>query len=266
MIVKRGNKGRRYIIVHAGGKEGWIGVPYIFEATSKSGDYHDNMNSSNFENYFKELCKYCKEVLKKDNVIFCMDNAKYHRREDGHIIGSDRTLSQMNKAELIKRLYNNGVKETTVNLSKMLKPALYEMAKLSEYTPPLASEVIAKSYGYKIFWLPPYHPELNPIEEAWGLTKQYVARENDGGSFQVVKELILKGFAKVTPMIWKKLIQRTEHNEKIMLKQYHILLHQEIQEYIIDISDTEEEIDESNKDYQDKDEEFFTLIEDDIII
>jgi transposase len=37
-------------------------------------------------------------------------------------------------------------------------------------------EEIAKSYGHVLMYLPPYSPELNPIERCWGVLKQKVRR------------------------------------------------------------------------------------------
>ena len=40
---------------------------------------------------------------------------------------------------------------------------------------------LAKEYGYEILRLPPYHPDLNPIELIWSQIKSYVARNNITG-------------------------------------------------------------------------------------
>ena len=37
-------------------------------------------------------------------------------------------------------------------------------------------EEIAKRYGHVLMYLPPYSPELNPIEKCWGVLKQKVRR------------------------------------------------------------------------------------------
>ncbi|KAG0195079.1 hypothetical protein BGX28_002349, partial [Mortierella sp. GBA30] len=39
------------------------------------------MNADLFEAYFKALCTWCKDKYAGKKVVFCMDNAKYHRRE-----------------------------------------------------------------------------------------------------------------------------------------------------------------------------------------
>ena len=53
-------------------------------------------------------------------------------------------------------------------------------------------ETIAAGYGFRIEWLPPYHSTLNPIEEAWGIVKGYVADNNDGKDFNKVKDFIFR--------------------------------------------------------------------------
>ena len=58
---------------------------------------------------------------------------------------------------------------------------------------------------------------LNPIEEAWGVTKGFVAYNNDQKSFQAVKTLVFRGFDKVTKEVWQKLVRRAHANEDAMI-------------------------------------------------
>jgi len=42
------------IVLHAGNENGFINnASLVFKSGSKKGDYHDNMNRKNFENWFK---------------------------------------------------------------------------------------------------------------------------------------------------------------------------------------------------------------------
>lgn len=155
--------------MHAGSMEGWIGEPWIKQAKNSSTDYHDNMNAKSFEEYLRSLCRWCQDRRKR-NVVFVMDNAKYHRREQGTTESANRrhkTLSTLNKDELIERLLYvmniksgscdddmseaKGGKESThrrmqTTLGKMKKLDLYTMAKKPAYALPLASEVIVQKY------------------------------------------------------------------------------------------------------------------------
>lgn len=81
------------------------------------------------------------------------------------------------------------------------------------------------SHGYHVLWLPPYHPDLNPIEEAWGVTKGHVAYENDGSNFALVKDLIEQGFKKADPL-WAKLVRRAIKNESIYILEDRIRLYE----------------------------------------
>ena len=76
-IRKSSGKGTRLIILHAGSENGWIdGADLVFQSKKATGDYHDEMNSDNFEEWFhdKLLCNVpC-------NSLIVMDNASYSRR------------------------------------------------------------------------------------------------------------------------------------------------------------------------------------------
>ncbi|GJJ67773.1 hypothetical protein EMPS_00119 [Entomortierella parvispora] len=221
MLVVRKNKGKRYCILHAGCTFGWIGEPKVWPAKYEgTSDYHENMNSAIFERYLSDFCTQCRTEGHED-VVFVMDNAKYHRRESspeddleeqapihgleeaGVVNGVDevyadteeasdpdwedivqaeelkrKTLSQLSKPELIGRLKRFGQDEE--QLKQLKKPALYAMAQEERFRIPLKTEKIIERFGHKTLWLPPCHPDLYPIEQAWGLTKNYVAKVNDG--------------------------------------------------------------------------------------
>ncbi|XP_011554813.3 uncharacterized protein LOC105386028 [Plutella xylostella] len=66
-------KGKRLIITHVGSEDGFVeGALLVFES-KKDGDYHKEMNSDTFENWFKGMI----EKLPENSVIV-MDNASYH--------------------------------------------------------------------------------------------------------------------------------------------------------------------------------------------
>jgi len=58
-----------------------MGEPWLWEADSRSADYHENMNANMFESYMVALCEWCALTYPGRKIVFCMDNAKYHRRE-----------------------------------------------------------------------------------------------------------------------------------------------------------------------------------------
>jgi DDE superfamily endonuclease len=290
--VKRGNKGKRWIIVHAGGSCGWVGKPFVFPAKKKKGDskstntntdtnttddtavvgdddndnceddndncedyndkdYHENMNADVFRDYFEQLCKWMKKKYPGQKVVFHMDNAGYHKKTDG----LDKALSSLNKTELVAWLKKQGAKNEEVD-GKRRKEYLYQLAQEDRFKGKPIPETIVKRYdGYRVLWIPPYHPMLNPIEEAWGLTKGFVARNNNGSSFQNVRSLIFLGFIKVTPETWEKLVRRTHANEDKMVAEHHIAIItlKDINNMVIDIDDDNED-DSEEDEYVDEDE------------
>ncbi|KAB0802855.1 hypothetical protein PPYR_05041 [Photinus pyralis] len=88
----RAKNGKRYIIIHAGGRNGFIeGSSLIFSSTNKSFDYHDNMNAELFEKWFEE------SVLKKlaQPSIIVLDNASYHTRKSEKIPTASSTKEEI---------------------------------------------------------------------------------------------------------------------------------------------------------------------------
>ena len=100
-------------------------------------------------------------------------------------------------------------------------------------------------FGFDVLWLPPYHPDINPIEEGWGIAKGHVALENNGSQpFSQVKNLLLEGFKKVD---WQHLVRRVQKNEQEYMRGHYIT--EEESEFVIDIDeDTEEEEDTDTED------------------
>lgn len=67
-------KGKRLIICHAGGYNGWIDSPPLVFLSRKTVDYHEEMNSEVFEGWFFEVLL---KSIPAESIIV-MDNAPYH--------------------------------------------------------------------------------------------------------------------------------------------------------------------------------------------
>ena len=78
MIYRRpSGKGTRLIILGAGSESGWIpNTTLIFKSKKNTGDYHDEMTSEHFEEWFSE------SLIPNvpTNSLIVMDNATYHSR------------------------------------------------------------------------------------------------------------------------------------------------------------------------------------------
>lgn len=94
--MKRGNKRKQWVMLYADSSCSWIGEPLVFAANSNLNDYHQNMNSDSFQNYFEGLCAWMQKMYPDWFVIFHMDNAAYYKK----INGLKGPLSSLKKAEL----------------------------------------------------------------------------------------------------------------------------------------------------------------------
>lgn len=59
---------------------------------------------------------------------------------------------------------------------KATKSALLDLVDLNKKPPVYAATKIATKYGHLLFFTPPYHPTLQPIELIWGIIKGEIAR------------------------------------------------------------------------------------------
>ncbi|XP_031357316.1 uncharacterized protein LOC116181178 [Photinus pyralis] len=198
------NEGHRYIIVHAGTNDGFIGgASLIFKSGKKTGDYHDNMNRGNFENWFKT--QLVPNLPEKSLII--MDNASYH----SGLLEKIPTKS-WTKQRMIEWLgkKNIGYPE------KAMKDQIWSIVSancpkekkyyLDEYVKPL---------GHKILRLPPYHCQFNAIEMVWSQCKQkydqYIA--NFKGSPQEVLATWERVIGEISRDNWEKYVN---HMDKVI--------------------------------------------------
>lgn len=196
-------KGSRLIIAHAGGSNGFVkDALLIFKSGSKSGDYHDEMNFDNFSKWLREQVL---DHLEEPSVIV-MDNASYHNKLKNRVPTSSAT-----KLELVNWLVDNNIAHS----SSMLKIELYDIVRQNKTSPQHQIDDLIRSAGHEVLRLPPYHPDLNPIENIWGIVKSRVSGRNTTFKLDDVKKIAEEEFAKITVEEWKKTcdkVIRTEDN------------------------------------------------------
>lgn len=237
------SKGNRLIIVHAGGETGFVqNALLIFKSGTKSGDYHDDMNGTNYEKWLRE--KLIPNL--PHNSVIVTDNAPYH-----NVLSDPAPTSNSKKADMVQWL----IRKNLPFDSGMLKPQLYDIIKRNKkrFIKYKFDEVL-NSAGHDVLRLPPYHPTLNAIEEIWGLVKNRVASRNVTFKLDDVKRLAEEEFEKVTAEDWQKRCRRVIENEKQFLEREHFYDEiSETNELIINLAD-----DSDSDDYNsDSDEDDF---------
>ena len=156
----------------------------------------------NSENY----CKWLKnEVLPKleSPTVIVMDNAKYHSVEIDKKPNSTSTRSY-----IMDWLTQHGVPYNDTDTRSQLLQAARNVHHEKRY---FIDELIME-HGHLPLRLPPYHPDLNPIELLWGEIKGELARQTIGSSLQQKEEILRKLFSEYSPQKWKKCC---EHVKKI---------------------------------------------------
>ncbi|XP_050293523.1 uncharacterized protein LOC126734047 [Anthonomus grandis grandis] len=205
-------KGQRLIIVHAGGKNGFVkdGL-LIFRSGSKSGDYHDDMNHENFMKWVET------QLLPNlpPNSVLVLDNASYHN------VQVKKNVTSGSKKQLII----DWLKEHNLEHDeKMTKTELYEIVLQNKRFYPIKCKLdeLMESHGHLTLRLPPYHPELNPIEKIWTTVKNWVASRNTTFKLADVEALTRQKFAEVSVDDWRSICDHVDKIEDKYIKDHNL--------------------------------------------
>lgn len=200
-------RGPRFVILHVGGEDGFVEEgKLVFLAKKGTADFHDEMNSSTFEEWFS------KQLLPnlKAGTGIVLDNAPYHSRKCEQI-----PTSKTRKEDIQVWLHEKGVAFAEDSLRKEL---LQEVSKIKHLYEERVVDKIAKEKGFTVIRLPPYHCELNPIELVWSQVKRHVAMNNTTFNKNEIPALIDKAFEAVSVQHWKNYCKHVEKVEDKMWK------------------------------------------------
>ena len=145
---------------------GWIpNSALVFRSKKHTGDYHDEMNSRNFEEWFE------KKLLPNvpENAVIILDNAPYHNRVSEPVPTKSSTKSVMRT-----RLTKNEIEWDATDLKK----DLFEKIKERQPEKCYVTDKLAEEKGIAVIRTPVAHCELNPIELVWSKVKEYLRLHN----------------------------------------------------------------------------------------
>lgn len=225
-LKKSVSKGSRVIVLHAGGEEGFVANGLLmFKSGLKKGDYHGDMNYDNYEKWIKE------QLIPnlKPNSVLVIDNAPYHNKQV-----NPAPTSSWKKQDMQKWLTDNGIPYC----ESMLKPQLYSLIKLKKPQLKIYKiDAILAQHGHSVLRLPPYHPDLNPIELIWATVKDYIKQKNVKLCLQTVLQLAAEKFAQITPEDWKKRCEHVKKIEEDYLNREHVI-DQATERFVIHVDDS----------------------------
>ncbi|MCU7801183.1 MAG: transposase [gamma proteobacterium symbiont of Lucinoma myriamae] len=229
------SKGERLIVVHAGSRKGFIpNALLMFKAHSDSGDYHQEMNSENFEKWLRE--KLIPNLPEK--CVIVMDNASYHS------IQVDKCpVQSTRKADIQNWLTRHNIAFNHT----MLKPELLHLCKINKPTPKFRCDNLLREHGHDVIRLPPYHADLNAIELIWGIVKNDVAKKNVGCKMAEVKKLAEEKFSEVGEKEWANCFSHVEDIERDYWKT-DLAVENEVENIVISLSSDESDSDSSETD------------------
>ncbi|OQS00912.1 hypothetical protein ACHHYP_02185 [Achlya hypogyna] len=189
--TKAKHKGRRYCfiagILHDGTDFSHLVGLHIFEGGKKNGktikDYHATFNHDYFVAWFDHLIKEV-ESLGYTEVVFVMDNAKYHKGKP-----TATPKGTWKKRELFQACMNYGFQNITMNDLKSTMWARVQVH-VAQHVLPVVVDM-ARARGHDVVYTVPYFSELQPIEMIWANVKGKVGRAytSDTSFSQVLQRL-----------------------------------------------------------------------------
>ena len=190
---------------------------WVFVGPVKKGDYHRNMNETNYFRWVTErLIPSFEQCHPGKKMILVLDNAPYHH------IRADNFIDplKLNRAELFTELIltaklkalkvKRGGKDVEMDLEKLrhtkrgskkapynreLQDALKNFVSEHPEYQEDKLEKLFESKGFRLIFTPPYTPVLQPIELLWAEVKRRVAKRFEyGRTITQTKQQMLDAF------------------------------------------------------------------------
>lgn len=191
-------KGSRLIVCHAGSaRHGFIeGADLVFQSKS-SIDYHQEMNSQVFREWFVNLLR----SLDEGSVIV-MDNASYHS-----MLKEKIPSSNTKKADIVSWLQSKNIPH---NPSHTIAELLVIVKQHSSNYRTYELDELALQMGHEVVRLPPYHCQYNPLELIWAQVKGEVADKNCTFKIKDVRKLLQDSINNVSVEDWQNCVRHAE--------------------------------------------------------
>ncbi|KAJ8707389.1 hypothetical protein PYW08_010641 [Mythimna loreyi] len=234
-------KGQRIVMMHAGSEAGFVpnGL-LIFKSVYKTGETHD----MNFSSYKKWLETQLIPNLSPNSVVV-LHNAPYQNK-----VLDPTPTSNDKKSKMESWLAEKGIPFE----KNMRKPQLYDLIKKhKDVHKRYVVDEMFKQKNHDVLRLPPYHPDLNPLEMAWVAVKEYVAEKNVDGNVNKTMELIQEKVKAIGQEEWS-LFYRKLHDVEEEYRQSDHIIDEMTEQFGVNIGSDSESETESESEEDDEDE------------
>jgi len=166
----------------------------------------------NYANYKKWLQEKLNPNLEFKSV-FVVDNASYH-----NVQLNQHPTSNARKGEMLFWLDKHGIRYS----SDITKAELYDLIKMHkpQYVT-FAIGCLLAEHGHTVIRLPPYYPDLNPIEKIWGFVKTRIAAKSVTFKLRDVQQLAEQNFATVTKEVGAAVCRHVKAVEEEYMSREH---------------------------------------------
>jgi hypothetical protein len=147
--------------------------------------------------------------------VIVVDDASCH-----NVQLNKHPTSNARKGEILYWLDKHGVRYS----SDMPKAELHDLIKMHKpQCETFEINCLLAEHGHTVIRLPPYHPDLNPIEKIWGIVKTRIATENVTFKLRDIQQLAEQNFVTVTMEEWAAVCRHVKAvEEEYMSSEYKI--------------------------------------------
>lgn len=171
--------------------------------------------------------------------VLVIDNASYHN------VPEEKAPTQSSlKKEMIQWLAERNIQHS----DSMTKPELYEIIKANKPRPVYQLDKLLAQHGHRVLRLPPYHPDLNPIEKVWALVKNWVATHNVTYKLEDVEKLARRKFAEVSITEWANICSHVRKLEQEYINKENIFDTIEDFRFQVNTGESDDSSDDSDDD------------------
>lgn len=214
----KSGKGKRFCIVGAGvvyKKNGkrfgeWVRSSLEFWqsdlAQHEDIDYHGNFNHGIFSRWFTKLCASLADDY--GGCLIYMDGAAYHK-----YVENKQPTASWTRGNIMVWLAEQGVQYP--NGAKKMQ--LLALSKENKQETVYFAQRVASMHGHRVYYTPPYHPELQPIEMIWGAAKNRISRD-PAKSISDLGDKISSSFQAVSSKTWLGAYKKVQKQEDLYLE------------------------------------------------